>query len=326
MRYAEEEFDVKLEVKDDKFEFTFKKGDDKVTTSKYQVVSTYMNMKEKKKYEEDMVSATWQGILIKERLCDENINVKECFAWNRLWKTCPVDIVNDIYSIYLQIVPTLAFRKFRGDNTITSVNCRLCKQNKTESVKHLLSNCEVLLNSYYKKRHDLSLQYVLFNFLYKKKMISECPPWFSKIMIKPKYENDEILVLWDIPEYSGREGEDDRNVLRPDGKIVWKKEKKIYVLEQSVPWTSNREDKFEEKEEKYRNIIRSIKLNNKDHEVEQVTFIIDCLGGFSPSLRENLKKLGFAKSEQYRITLGLQKIILSEARATINYFKIMTGL
>ena len=56
-----------------------------------------------------------------------------------------------------------------------------------------------------------------------------------------------MTILWDIPEYSGRDDDED-HVLRPDGKIVLNVEKQIYVLEMSVPWIEHREAKFEEKE------------------------------------------------------------------------------
>ena len=226
----------------------------------------------------------------------------------------------------LQTVPTLAFKKFRGEITIGSTNCRVCKQNETESVKHILSHCGAFLNTFYKRRHDLTLQYILFNFLVKMKMVEVCPPWYSKSKIKPMYENEDILLLWDVPEYNGREDEIEENILRPDAKIIFKKMKKIFIIEQSVPWISNRENKMEEKIEKYKNIIRSIKLNNIDHTVEQITIIVDCLGGYSDSLKENMRKLGFTKSDQSRILKGVQKIILTEARSTINHFKLLTNL
>ena len=80
------------------------------------------------------------------------------------------------------------------------------------------------------------------------------------------------------------------------------------------------------KEEKYRNIIRSLKLNNPEFNVEQLTFIVDCLGGYGSSLKENIQKLGFSKPEVNEILYGIQKIVLSEARAAINYFKLLTSV
>ena len=77
-------------------------------------------------------------------------------------------------------------------------------------------------------------------------MINEVPAWYTKICIKPLYESEEIKVYWDIPEYSGVEETDDKP-LRPDGKIINKTSKTIYVLEMSVPWIENRKSKLEEK-------------------------------------------------------------------------------
>ena len=79
--------------------------------------------------------------------------------------------------------------------------------------------------------------------------------------IKPSYENDEIWLVWDIPEYCGREDEEESRILRPDCKIIFKEEKRIVLLEMTVPWIENREIKLQEKEEKYANIIRTLKLH-----------------------------------------------------------------
>ena len=160
-------------------------------------------------------------------------------------------------------------------------------------------------------------QYIIFNYLVKHNLIKECPPWYSKKIIKPKYENDDLVVLWDIPEYNGNVDENEERLMRPDGKIIMKKEKTIFILEQAVPWISNREVK---------NIVRSIRLNFCGYKVEQLTFIIDCLGGYSNSMTDNLGKLNFSKVEQSRIIAGIQKITLHNCIKTINHFKILTNV
>ena len=67
----------------------------------------------------------------------------------------------------------------------------------------------------------------MFNILVKYNILDKCPPWYSKISIKPRYENANIIALWDIPEYSGCDNKEE-NVLRPDGKLILKNEKIIY--------------------------------------------------------------------------------------------------
>ena len=65
---------------------------------------------------------------------------------------------------------------------------------------------------------------------------------------------------------------------------------------------------------KYENIIRSLKLQYPDHHVEQLTFIVDCLGGFSKTLVKSLRKLDLSSNTCDSILLGIQKIVLDEAR------------
>ena len=158
-------------------------------------------------------------------------------------------------------------------------------------------------------------------------MIDKCPPWYSDTEIKPRYENDDVCLLWDIPEFTGRDGEDvnDTEVLHPDGRLMLKKEKIMYVLEMSVPWIQNRETKFKDKEDKYKDLLINMRGLYKDYKIEQVTFIIDVLGGYSQSLVDSLKKLKFTDVELSSILRNAQKIVLSESRCIVNRFKLRTA-
>ena len=69
--------------------------------------------------------------------------------------------------------------------------------------------------------------------------------------IKPYYNSELVSIYWDIPEYYGNDNEDvENNLSRPDAKIYFKNEKKIVVIEMSVPWIENRESKLTEKIDK----------------------------------------------------------------------------
>ena len=174
-----------------------------------------------------------------------------------------------------------------------------------------------------KQRHDKTLQWILFNFLFKHKLVEKCPPWYSNITIKPYYENKTTKLFWDIPEYSGSEDEEGDRVLRPDGKIVFNNKKKIYILEMLVSWTDNPANKSKEKESKYEDIVQILKINNLGYDVKQLTFIIDGLGAYSNELVLSLKNL-FNKKEIKPILYGMQKIVLTEAVTMIRHFKIRT--
>ena len=207
-----------------------------------------------------------------------------------------------------------------------STTCRLCKKG-VENVQHLLSACEFFAPYYYLRRHNKVLRHICFRLLSKKGMIDKCPPWYSDTDIKPRYENDDVCLLWDIPEFTGRDGEDvnDNEVLRPDSRLMLKKEKVMFILEMSVPWIQNREIKFENKEDKYKDLLINMRGLYKDYKIEQVTFIIDVLGGYSKSLVDSLKKLKFTDVERSSILRNAQKIVLSESRYIVNRFKLRTA-
>ena len=323
VRYAAEDFGVKFEPLENNFVVHYEKEGETISTSNKEAVKDILKKKATERLVGELTSSTWQGVNFKTRYDDKEVDLGQCFAWLSRWRNAPVDLINNFQSIYLQTVPTLTFKKFRGDTTITSTTCRLCGK-RDESVKHLLSNCERYVNHAYKRRHDRVLQYIMFKYLHKNKLIAETPPWFTKICIKPHYTNDEIEVFWDIPEYSGYENETEIRPLRPDGKIINKELKTILVLEMSIPWITNREEKIEEKVLKYTNIVQNLKVDNPGYIVKQLTFIIDCMGGYSKSLVDNLTLLGLTKEEVNSLLPGIQRIVVTEAVSVINNFKVAT--
>ena len=323
-RFAEEDFDVVFEALDNDFTVRYQKEGEDVSTSTKNVVKNVLKSNATSRLERSLCSSSWQGVILNTRKKDPDLNLNECFAWMTKWKDAPVNIINDFQSIFLQIVPTLTFAKFRTEPNITSTTCRVCSQG-TENVKHLLSNCSKFVNKAFKRRHDRVFQLIMFKYLHKTNMISTVPAWYTKICIKPMYEREDIEVYWDIPEYSGMEDESVGEPLRPDGKIVDKKEKIILVLEMSVPWIENRKSKLEEKNAKYTDIVQNLKVDNPGYTVKQLTFIVDCMGGYSKDFIDNLKLLGFTRNDIQSIVPGIQKILITEANSVVSRFKILTA-
>ena len=295
-QYVKEDFDSELITLEDTFEFKYKKHEEEVITQNIDCVKKLLKNINQKKLKQETLDASWQGVLMKIRDADADLIKEDCFSWLSKWKDCPTNIINNLHSIYLQIIPTLSFLNYRMPTGNNSVLCRLCKEGN-ETVKHLLSNCKYFLNTAYERRHDKSLQHILLKYLYNKRFIDKSPPWFSKVNIKPIYKDKESVITWNIPEYSGYERNENTSPLRPDGKIILHKDKKVYILENSIPWVENRSIKFNEKQDKYREIVQSIKADYPQYEVKQLTFIMDCLGGFSSNLKANLKHLEFKENE-----------------------------
>ena len=92
----------------------------------------------------------------------------------------------------------------------------------------------------------------------------------------------------------------------------------------SIPWIDNRQAKLSEKVEKYKDIIQTMKIDNPLFKVQQITFIVDCLGGYSNTFIEALRLLELDKNEIDKICLDIQKILITEATTTINRFKVLT--
>ena len=58
--------------------------------------------------------------------------------------------------------------------------------------------------------------------------ISECPPWFSQIKVKPYYDNDDASIWWNIPEFTGATTDDEERIFRPDGKVMLNTRKRFF--------------------------------------------------------------------------------------------------
>ena len=326
INYANYDFDTTLTPTEESFLMTYQNNDgDIVSTNCKNKVISVIKCNNLRNMNKVIIDSTWQGVIMKTRTNDKDLVKKDCYNWLTKWKECPVNIINTVHSIFMQTIPTLTFQKYRSTRIIDNVCCRICGQ-QTETVKHLLSNCSQFVKVDYIRRHNRALQCVIFQLLKKFGFIEKCPPWYSQVNVKPYYNNELVSIYWDIPEYYGNDNDDvENNLSRPDAKIYFKNEKKIVVIEMSVPWIENRELKLTEKIGKYKHVIAKLKCENHGFVVQQATIIIDCLGGFSPSLKSNLKSLNFKTSVINNIIFNMQKVTVSEASAIINKFKYMTS-
>ena len=136
------------------------------------------------------------------------------------------------------------------------------------------------------------------------------------------YENEIAEFWWDTLEYQGNEEEDDTKLFRPDAKLRLKQERQIFILEMAVPRINNREIKYQEKIDKYQNVLNELKLDHPNYEVNQLTFIIDVLGGHSKHLRVNISKIVKDKARIKRIIYNMQKSVLSSAAHITRKFKL----
>ena len=184
----------------------------------------------------------------------------------------------------------------------------MCKRGQ-ESVKHVLSNCESLAKYDFILRDDSAFECIVLPILTQYKLIDQCPTWYSPSKVKPYYENKIAEFWWDTPEYQENEEEDDTKLFPPDAKLRLKQEQQIFILEMAVPCINNREIKYQEKIDKYRNVLNKLQLDYPNYEVNQQTFIIDVLGGHPKHLRENISKIVKDKARIKCILYNMQKSV-----------------
>ena len=141
--------------------------------------------------------------------------------------------------------------------------------------------------------------------------------------MSPYYTNDGIEFWWDVPEYTGRD-EESQHPPRPDGKLFIDREddKRIYLLEMTVPWTENRSEKYKYKCEKYMNILQALQFEYPQHKVDQITIVMDVFGGYGQDLIDNIGKVFAKKQDVQSIIRNMQKSVVSSSANLSRTFKI----
>ena len=164
-----------------------------------------------------------------------------------------------------------------------------------ESVPHVLAGCSALVQTKYMSRHNSALKILFFEILRECGLIDKIPPWYSQVVPKPVYENENHKAFWDVPVYAENA---EVRANRIDARIINHEEKKITLLEMSCPWVENRCQKEAEKTRKYGPLRYELKQQFKGYKVGQFNIIMDVLGGYSAHLEENMKRLVGKKSNQ----------------------------
>ena len=89
IRYASEDFGVTFEPLENDFVVHYEKDGKKESTSKKDVVKEVLKKNATKQLNDQLTSATWQGVIFKTRNDDIDINMNYCFAWLSSWKEAP---------------------------------------------------------------------------------------------------------------------------------------------------------------------------------------------------------------------------------------------
>ena len=156
-------------------------------------------------------------------------------------------------------------------------------------------------------------------------LIDEIPPWYTNKKVDPYMEKEDVKFWWDTPEYNGRDGEEIKSRRnRPDGKVIYSSngEKFAFLIEMTVPWTDNREEKYIFKENKYVDILSNLKLEYPGYIVDQVTLVMDVFGGYGMDLRKNIGKVINCRSKQDSVIKNMQKSVICSVSNISRLFKV----
>ena len=143
-------------------------------------------------------------------------------------------------------------------------------------------------------------------------LIKKCPVWYANDKVDTYYVNETATFWWDVPEYTGRDTEIE-HPQRPDGKVMINSENsmKIFLIEMTVPWIENRDEKLEFKCRKYKNILANLRFQNPGYDIDQITLVMDVFGGFGKDLLKNIGKVMTVEQDVNSIVNNMQKSVIS---------------
>jgi hypothetical protein len=204
--------------------------------------------------------------------------------------------------------------------------CRHCGQ-EAETIEHALGHCGTLAPTAYLTRHNNTLKPLAWWLMYAYGVHGQLRGWNDFRMPEAITENERIKIWWDVPVFgvSGRELRENR----PDMRVLFKREKRLVVVEMACPLDSNVPDKYTEKANKYGDVIDELREQHavEANKVEYVPLVIGALGRVDKGmLLEGLRVImGVEKSsggEVKRVGERMQKaVIMGSVYIARAYFK-----
>ena len=153
----------------------------------------------KRVYQERVRSQKWLGHFA-TLISDSKDLSPNSQAINHKWKNIPDIVLSTNIAIKQQLLPTKAYEKYKLQEQVPTTTCRLC-HNAEETVKHLMSSCSAIAQSFYKARHDKMLR-PIYHFLLSKYKFNQSDygkPWYKQSIPVTSIENQHAKILWDVP-------------------------------------------------------------------------------------------------------------------------------
>ena len=134
--------------------------------------------------------------------------------------------------------------KARVDKTSSNSKFRLCKV-KEETIDHLMSSCNKIVQTDYKERHDKVSSMLHWNLCRKYNLPTADKWWEHKV---DKVLQKDIQILWDFKVQT------DKHLAHniPDITVVEKK--RVWIIDMAIPGDGRIEEKELEKISKYQDL------------------------------------------------------------------------
>ena len=182
--------------------------------------------------------------------------------------------------------------------------CRMCNE-KEETIFHILSECQKLAQTEYKKRHDKVAQLVHWN-LCRKYGLHHSRNWYNHVAEKVS-ENERAKILWDFSIQTDHVIQ----ARRPDIVVKDKEIDHTWIIDIAVPGDSRTEEKEREKIEKYQELAREIRRLWRTS-ATVIPVVVGALGAVA-NLEEHMGMLDIQKKEvdrvQFSALLGSARIL-----------------
>ena len=189
-----------------------------------------------------------------------------------------------IYSAQEQALRT-NYIKFNIGKTSASPLCRICS-NKGETVSHIVSECSVLAQREYKRRHDNVTRYINWR-LCEKYKLHKTDKWYEH---KPDgvSENDKYKILWDVMIQCHKEIQ----ARRPDIVVVDKCKREVRIVDIAIPGDARVCEKEIEKIDKYKPFKDEVARLWNMRKITVIPVVVGALGAISKRFEKFVKDIG----------------------------------
>ena len=187
--------------------------------------------------------------------------------------------------------------------TAQSPLCRMCDK-KSETISHIVSECEQLAQKEYKRRHNNVARIVHWK-LCGKYNLKRSEKWYEHAP-EDVVENEEVKILWDVMIQCDRE----IKARKPDIVVVNKNERSCAIIDIAIPGDIRVSEKEKEKIERYQELKREIKRMWNIRSITVIPVVVGALGSTSKKLKKCIEELGVVIST----VLLLKTALLGTAR------------